>query len=288
MLHFILNCAIYYIKKEKANGYYEKITKRGGATSQGLIRAAFGRAMVWSSLSDLFSKSLDYKFKANYNSNMKKYSCGIKGFTLAEVLITLGIIGVVAALTIPTLISKYQETQFKAAYKKAYADLNQVLLQAFANNEIPYRTSRYSENSTQKEFDLIKKGFKVSKSCELDNFYECWSDGDTLCGGECSPDVENGLPTPTLSRWAFVDLAGRAWAPYSRNENIYLVDTNGSSKPNIFGQDRWIFTFVDANGDRVMTGAAQKVAPRFSYDVKQVSYWCKNPPCNYYSWLYKK
>lgn len=32
-----------------------------------------------------------------------------KGFTLAEVLITLGIIGIVAALTLPSLIQKYQE-----------------------------------------------------------------------------------------------------------------------------------------------------------------------------------
>lgn len=34
-----------------------------------------------------------------------------KGFTLAEVLITLGIIGVVAAMTIPTLVSKSQQRQ---------------------------------------------------------------------------------------------------------------------------------------------------------------------------------
>ena len=40
-------------------------------------------------------------------------------FTLAEVLITLGIIGVVAAMTIPTLISNTNGAQFKTAYKKA-------------------------------------------------------------------------------------------------------------------------------------------------------------------------
>jgi prepilin-type cleavage/methylation N-terminal domain protein len=34
-----------------------------------------------------------------------------KGFTLAEVLITLGIIGIVAAMTIPTILAKYQEKQ---------------------------------------------------------------------------------------------------------------------------------------------------------------------------------
>ena len=47
------------------------------------------------------------------------------GFTLAEVLITLGIIGVVAAMTMPTLINSTQGAQYKAAYKKALSALSQ-------------------------------------------------------------------------------------------------------------------------------------------------------------------
>ena len=37
-----------------------------------------------------------------------------KGLTLAEVLITLGIIGVVAAITMPTLMTKIQEKQYQS------------------------------------------------------------------------------------------------------------------------------------------------------------------------------
>lgn len=44
----------------------------------------------------------------------------LKGFTLAEVLITLGIIGVVAAITIPSLISKVQKAQIEALVKENY------------------------------------------------------------------------------------------------------------------------------------------------------------------------
>ena len=47
------------------------------------------------------------------------------GFTLAEVLITLGIIGVVAAMTMPTLINSTQGAQYKAAYKKALSAISQ-------------------------------------------------------------------------------------------------------------------------------------------------------------------
>ena len=56
-------------------------------------------------------------------SNMRVRS----GFTLAEVLITLGIIGVVAAMTMPTLMSSTQGAQYKAAYKKALSALSQAV-----------------------------------------------------------------------------------------------------------------------------------------------------------------
>lgn len=41
-----------------------------------------------------------------------------KGFTLAEVLITLGIIGIVASMTMPTLIGKYQKNKLQPSSKK--------------------------------------------------------------------------------------------------------------------------------------------------------------------------
>lgn len=52
------------------------------------------------------------------------------GFTLAEVLITLAIIGIVAAITIPTLLSKYQQYCLKVQFKKTYAMLQQVWLRS--------------------------------------------------------------------------------------------------------------------------------------------------------------
>ena len=60
------------------------------------------------------------------------------GFTLAEVLITLGIIGVVAAMTIPTLISNTNGAQFKTAYKKALSTLNQAVLMNIAMEDTDF------------------------------------------------------------------------------------------------------------------------------------------------------
>ena len=50
----------------------------------------------------------------------------LTAFTLAEVLITLGIIGVVAAMTLPTLINNAQNKQLEVAFKKSYSALSQI------------------------------------------------------------------------------------------------------------------------------------------------------------------
>jgi len=70
----------------------------------------------------------------------------LKAFTLAEVLITLGIIGVVAAMTMPTLLQKNQEKVTVNKVKTAYSLLNQAYL--LARQEKGDIDSWFTENST--------------------------------------------------------------------------------------------------------------------------------------------
>ena len=60
-----------------------------------------------------------------------------RGFTLAEVLITLGIIGVVAAMTIPTLISNVSRKQHLTAFKKKYAEITEAVKLSTIENQEP-------------------------------------------------------------------------------------------------------------------------------------------------------
>jgi len=55
-------------------------------------------------------------------ANIKKL-----GFTLAEVLIVLGIIGIVANMTIPTLIQNVQAEEYITTYKRVYSDISSVV-----------------------------------------------------------------------------------------------------------------------------------------------------------------
>ena len=64
-----------------------------------------------------------------YRNNNRKCA-----FTLAEVLITLGIIGIVSAMTIPTLIKEYDKKQTVAKLKQTYSILSQAITRAQVDN----------------------------------------------------------------------------------------------------------------------------------------------------------
>ena len=51
------------------------------------------------------------------------------GFTLAEVLVTLGIIGVVSAMTVPTLMQNYQRQSYVTQLHKVYNEVSQAMVQ---------------------------------------------------------------------------------------------------------------------------------------------------------------
>ena len=83
------------------------------------------------------------------------------GFTLAEVLITLGIIGVVAAMTMPTLMNSTQGAQYKAAYKKALSALSQAVTLNVALDEWNFADL---DNDTYKLDEMLTSRMNVVKT----------------------------------------------------------------------------------------------------------------------------
>ena len=90
-----------------------------------------------------------------------------KGFTLAEALITLGIIGVVAAITIPVLINNYKVKITQTKLKKANSILNQAYLNAYNNNGDPtnWRLADNASGATNIYEYFIKDNIKTTKNC---------------------------------------------------------------------------------------------------------------------------
>ena len=111
-------------------------------------------------------------------------------FTLAEVLITLGIIGIVAAMTIPTLLQKMNDIHNKALWKKKYSEIVQAYtavkqenLRLCVNNEEDYNIvakcryvgdDGYEERTTMSPqfVNAMVKPFKVSDSCGFPQYGE--------------------------------------------------------------------------------------------------------------------
>ncbi len=92
---------------------------------------------------------------------MKKFA-----FTLAETLIVMGIIGVVAALTLPNLSSSTGEKEKVAKVKKIYQNLEDAVGRAQAvYGPIDEWCTNYSGNCQNRNFDRITEFLKVSKIC---------------------------------------------------------------------------------------------------------------------------
>lgn len=91
-------------------------------------------------------------------------------FTLAEVLVTLGIIGIVAAMTLPALVAKYKDKELASRTKKAYSAIQQAAQLAQAsygtpgNNSSLFDITKNSEEVTQN----FAKYFNGAIYCEPD------------------------------------------------------------------------------------------------------------------------
>ena len=87
------------------------------------------------------------------------------GFTLAEVLITLGIIGVVAAMTMPTLMNQTNGAQYKTAYKKALSAMSQAVVLNVALDDYNMADTDNTVDG-QNFIDIFKNRMNVVKTAD--------------------------------------------------------------------------------------------------------------------------
>ncbi|MBP7211765.1 type II secretion system protein [bacterium] len=150
-----------------------------------------------------------------------------RAFTLAEVLITLGIIGIVAAMTIPTLIQKTQKQQTITALKKVYSSLQQAVKLSEVDNgsiedwDFSTGSKVFLENYIISYVSPLKKCFVGSDIC--------WNQKKNL-NGSLSYAQSNGI--------AFI-LSDGTQVLFWHGVDFYevIVDINGFKLPNQMGKD---------------------------------------------------
>lgn len=160
-------------------------------------------------------------------------------FTLAEVLITLGIIGVVAAMTIPTLIQKNQQKALEVSFKKSYANLHNAFNLVVAEGIPVFQGDGHDYNSEfaqavyakYKQLGLISDKEKKEYRENARNFNK----EATMQIPQCSQYMgsSGAFITPDGSILSIVQNCGALW---------FTIDSNGLHKgPNALGHDIFIF-----------------------------------------------
>ncbi len=184
----------------------------------------------------------------NYNNSNSKAASrifGRAGFTLAEVLITLAIVGVVAAITMPNLIANHKKKTYVNKLQKAYITLNQ----AFKLSEV--------ENGSS---DFWDDAFELGNQAYFEKYWEPYFNNATLCETyeECGYDkikpykflngeianiylqpsknvVKFYLPDGTLYT-IIVSILNAETGEIVPNTGV-RVDVNGPKGPNQLGRD---------------------------------------------------
>lgn len=180
-----------------------------------------------------------------------------QAFTLSEVLITLGIIGVVAAITIPGLIAKTTQAQYDARFKKVFSTLQQAGRMAQAQYDWTYidiNTPCGNNPATEKPTETmslcalfngtLKGATYLGKLSDLkDKNGNCYYNDNTIPGrlellGQIFIPAANAMRINRAGDYIAYSLSDGAIVAFdtkidsTRSESRIFVDVNGLSLPN--------------------------------------------------------
>lgn len=166
---------------------------------------------------------------------MKKFT---KAFTIAEIIITMGIIGIVAEMTIPMLVSSLQEKVLLTQFKETYSLLSQAYIRAAQENG-----TADTWGSAQNAYNNIKPFFNIQEDCP--QIVGCFTDKTPY------NDIK-GVPTGlnpynrTTGFYKFTLKNGVAFM-FNANNSVF-VDINGKNSPNQYGYDLFNLMLNKKNG----------------------------------------
>lgn len=175
------------------------------------------------------------------------------GFTLAEVLITLGIIGVVAAMTIPTLMNQTGEAEFKTGFKKIISTLNQAVTMnvALDNTDLSQLSTSATATTDASLYTLFNTRMNVVRTSTNVTTTE---QGVALTGTNYTLYFNDGMAVSFLQS----STQCTSTAPCKG-----IVDVNGTKKPNKLSYCATASTNADTNACAT-TGTDLQVNDQFS------------------------
>ncbi|MBO5434745.1 hypothetical protein J6A31_02845 [bacterium] len=195
----------------------------------------------------------------------------IPAFTLAEVLVTLGIIGVVAAMTLPMLAKNYQfyvrQQQFKKAYAAMSIAVQKTQIDLGEGVKCYYKNWADTSNRDITEcpyfYEELLRNIRVVAKCEGDALEKHCLPKDFPDAAETYAKTQGG-DNPQAAKEFFAQSCGSFVYSYLiRNADVYVfndfiiipnkviqkaalltIDINGHKGPNKWGHDMFLFQFL--------------------------------------------
>mgnify|MGYP004454817333 FL=1 len=169
-----------------------------------------------------------------------------RAFTLTELLIALGIIGTIAALSIPSLMTSIHNKMLATQLQNNVESVQQ----AIANQKIIHNTKDLTETKFKDETGFFSL-FQSSKGekCSAKSTTKCWGKSYRVIGGG-APSYElvpegNAIRLKNGATIAYKTGNGDAYGNKQLCE--IFIDVNGADEPNIVGRDLFAF-FISKNG----------------------------------------
>lgn len=192
----------------------------------------------------------------------------LAAFTLAEVLITLGIIGVVAALTMPALLNDTKDQEIIAKLKKSYSIFSQATTMVqIEHPSMDWQTVEGNLDNTKTIYEYYKPFLKIAKDCGCGMTAPgCWSNdetkilngklnyqyahkagiGDTYCAARLADGTNISFDTWTGNYLGIL--------PANKGFFFVYIDVNGDKRPNALGRDVFLFVMLNEKGIIVPAG----------------------------------
>lgn len=201
------------------------------------------------------------------------------GFTLAEVLITLGVIGVVASLTIPALIQNAQNQALKSQLKKSISVVESAFRQAALDNggSLAGFSSRTGNTSLRSDdlmnfiepyfSSVLKKCNKADAAtcCPVTTPYKTYSGGDfpgswsSPAGGQTLMVLKDGTILYIFAYYPEMGTCTNTWLTNTQDVCAVVgIDTNGVKGPNKAVSDLFQF-YVKSTGALVPLGTSNDI-----------------------------
>lgn len=193
-----------------------------------------------------------------------------RAFTLAEVLITLGIIGIAAAMTIPVLTNKYQQKALEAQFKKSYSNLQTAINNVNSDNGIPYECytlkygGNYHYNQCNEFWPKVLEQYKTIRLCGNWKATECRpkykskteviAAGGSIIGQACSFPIDSHYAY-NLNDGSIIYLFNTPESGYNNHNSLFFgFDVNGKKGPNKWGYDLFYLNLYRKNEKATVLG----------------------------------